>query len=99
MLILLRSLQTLQFPFFALIFSRFLSLSEPSPTAPLPKLSLPREERMKSPLVLTVLLSLITAKLCHAYCIESQEQQIPSGMQTKVRVARILLEEGIGGCW
>uniref|UniRef100_A0A670KJK3 Uncharacterized protein n=1 Tax=Podarcis muralis TaxID=64176 RepID=A0A670KJK3_PODMU len=47
------------------------------------QLSLPREERMKSPLVLTVLLSLITAKLCHAYCIESQEQQIPSGMQTK----------------
>ncbi|XP_032994309.1 tachykinin-3 isoform X1 [Lacerta agilis] len=38
---------------------------------------------MKTPLLLTVLLSLLAAKLCHAYCIESQEQQMPSGMQTK----------------
>uniref|UniRef100_A0A8D0BR36 Tachykinin 3 n=1 Tax=Salvator merianae TaxID=96440 RepID=A0A8D0BR36_SALMN len=38
---------------------------------------------MKSPLVLTVLVSLLVAKLCHAYCIESQEQQMPSGIQMK----------------
>nr|XP_056723023.1 tachykinin-3 [Euleptes europaea] len=38
---------------------------------------------MKSPLVLIVLLSLVVAKLCHAYCLGSQEQQMPSGLQTK----------------
>ncbi|XP_077184988.1 tachykinin-3 isoform X1 [Paroedura picta] len=43
---------------------------------------------MKSSLALLVLLSLIVAKLCHAYCLGSQEQQMPSGLQTKVRVTR-----------
>ncbi|XP_062975831.1 tachykinin-3 isoform X2 [Elgaria multicarinata webbii] len=38
---------------------------------------------MRSPLLLIVLLSLLVAKLCHAYCVESQEQQVPSGIQTK----------------
>ncbi|XP_077184990.1 tachykinin-3 isoform X3 [Paroedura picta] len=38
---------------------------------------------MKSSLALLVLLSLIVAKLCHAYCLGSQEQQMPSGLQTK----------------
>ncbi|XP_025028297.1 tachykinin-3 isoform X2 [Python bivittatus] len=49
------------------------------------KLFLPQEKRqkMKCSLVLTVLLSLLVAKLCRGYCIESQEQQRPSGIQTK----------------
>ncbi|XP_032067275.1 tachykinin-3 [Thamnophis elegans] len=38
---------------------------------------------MKCSLVLTVLLSLLVAKLCRGYCIESLEQQMPSGVQTK----------------
>ncbi|XP_044299264.1 tachykinin-3 [Varanus komodoensis] len=38
---------------------------------------------MKSPLVLIVLLSLLVAKFCHAYCVESQEPQLPSGIQAK----------------
>ncbi|KAJ6658063.1 hypothetical protein lerEdw1_001539 [Lerista edwardsae] len=37
---------------------------------------------MKSPLMLPVLLSLLVAKLCCAYCI-TDEQQMPSGIQTK----------------
>ncbi|KAM3845875.1 tachykinin-3 isoform 3-T3 [Vipera latastei] len=39
---------------------------------------------MKSSLVLTVLLSLLVAKLPRGYCIESLEQQMPSGVQTKM---------------
>ncbi|XP_065275180.1 tachykinin-3 [Emys orbicularis] len=38
---------------------------------------------MKSPLVLTVLLSLAAAKLCHTYCEGTQEQQTARGVQTK----------------
>nr|XP_008102266.1 PREDICTED: tachykinin-3 isoform X2 [Anolis carolinensis] len=38
---------------------------------------------MKSPFVLTVLLSLLVAKLCHGYCVESQEQQLPSRIDVK----------------
>ncbi|XP_060108422.1 tachykinin-3 isoform X2 [Heteronotia binoei] len=38
---------------------------------------------MKGPLVFIVLLSLVVAKLCQAYCLGSQEQQMPSGLQTK----------------
>ncbi|XP_060620168.2 tachykinin-3 isoform X3 [Anolis sagrei] len=38
---------------------------------------------MKSPFVLTVLLSLLVAKLCHSYCVESQEQQPPSRIDVK----------------
>ncbi|XP_053145563.1 tachykinin-3 [Hemicordylus capensis] len=38
---------------------------------------------MKSSLMLIVLLSLLVAKLCHAYCVESQEQQMSSRIQTK----------------
>ncbi|XP_078240726.1 tachykinin-3 isoform X3 [Pogona vitticeps] len=38
---------------------------------------------MKSPLVLMVVLSLLVAELCHGYCVASQEQQMPSGIQTK----------------
>ncbi|XP_029141205.1 tachykinin-3 [Protobothrops mucrosquamatus] len=44
---------------------------------------------MKSSLVLTVLLSLLVAKLRRGYCIESLEQQMPSGVQTKVRQTEI----------
>ncbi|KAJ7317792.1 hypothetical protein JRQ81_003954 [Phrynocephalus forsythii] len=40
---------------------------------------------MKSPLVLTMALFLLVAKLCYGYCVASQEQQMPSGIQTKGR--------------
>ncbi|KAG8129486.1 hypothetical protein E2320_016264 [Naja naja] len=42
-----------------------------------------KKHTMKCSLVLTVLLSLLVAKLCRGYCIESLEQQMPSGVQTK----------------
>ncbi|XP_078240717.1 tachykinin-3 isoform X1 [Pogona vitticeps] len=44
---------------------------------------------MKSPLVLMVVLSLLVAELCHGYCVASQEQQMPSGIQTKVRTNHV----------
>ncbi|XP_070592122.1 tachykinin-3 [Erythrolamprus reginae] len=46
-------------------------------------LFLPQGQKMKCSLVLMVLLSLLVAKLCRGYCIESLEQQMPSGVQTK----------------
>ncbi|CAM5169011.1 unnamed protein product [Eretmochelys imbricata] len=39
---------------------------------------------MKSPLVLTVLLSLAAAKLCHGYCEGTEKQQTASGIQAKL---------------
>ncbi|XP_058027519.1 tachykinin-3 isoform X2 [Ahaetulla prasina] len=42
-----------------------------------------KKPTMKCSLVLTVLLSLLVAKLCRGYCTESLEQQMPSGVQTK----------------
>ncbi|KAL7989775.1 hypothetical protein Chor_012441 [Crotalus horridus] len=42
-----------------------------------------QQPTMKSSLVLTVLLTLLVAKLHRGYCIESLEQQMPSGVQTK----------------
>ncbi|XP_067385798.1 tachykinin-3 isoform X2 [Emydura macquarii macquarii] len=41
------------------------------------------ERKMKSSLVLTVMLSLAAVKLCHAYCEGNQEQQTVRGTQTK----------------
>ncbi|XP_054859148.1 tachykinin-3 [Eublepharis macularius] len=51
---------------------------------------------MKSSLAVIVLLSLVVAKLCHAYCLGSQEQQMPSGLQTKVRVTGLVLQSAGG---
>ncbi|XP_066469703.1 tachykinin-3 [Tiliqua scincoides] len=47
---------------------------------------------MKTSPMLTVLLSVLVAKLCCAYCI-TDEQQMPSGMQTKVRMIRTTEEK------